>query len=154
LPACLVTAVCDVDPARVAWARDRFEVGHGFAEPGELFASGLVDAVVIATPHDTHAPLAIAALRAGLDVYVEKPLAGTAADARGAEAAVTASGRQLMLGYTHQCSTIAQRLRRRIQSGTLGPLVHVAGLSANRLRPLLEGRSGAAVFGAEPAART
>ena len=57
------------------------------------------------------------------------------------------TGGQLMLGYTHQCSTIAQRLRRRIASGTLGPLVHVSGLSANCLRPLLEGRSGAAVFG-------
>jgi predicted dehydrogenase len=152
LPACRVEAVCDVDAGRVDWARERFGVPHGFADPAELF--GLVDAVVIATPHDTHAPLAIAALRAGLDVYVEKPLALTAADARAVQAAVEETGRQLMLGYTHQCSTIAQRLRRRIASGALGPLVHVAGLSANRLRPLLEGRSGAAVFGDDAAART
>ena len=125
----------------------RFDVPHGFAEPGELFVSGLVDAVVIATPHDTHHRLAVEALGASLDVYVEKPLALTAADARAIESAVEASGRQLMVGYTHQCSTIAQRLRRRIVDGALGPLVHVAGLSANCLRPLLEGRSGAAVFG-------
>jgi predicted dehydrogenase len=154
LPACRVEAVCDVDPVRVTWARERFGVPHGFAEPGELFASNLVDAVVIATPHDSHAALAVAALRAGLDVYVEKPLALTAADARAVEAAVNESGGQLMLGYTHLCSTIAQRLKRRIASGALGPLVHVAGLSANRLRPLLEGRSGAAVFGDQSALRT
>ena len=134
--------------------QERFGIAHGFPDAGELLASGLVDAVVIATPHDTHHDLAVAALAAALDVYVEKPLALTAADARDIEARVAESGRQLMLGYTHQCSTIAQRLRARIGEGGLGDLVHVAGLSANCMRPLLEGQSGEAVFGQAPAERT
>jgi predicted dehydrogenase len=154
LPSCEVVAACDLDAGRVADARDRFDIPHGFANPVELFASGLVDAVVIATPHDTHHDLAVAALGADLDVYVEKPLTLRAPDAREIELRARESGRQLMLGYTNQCSTIAQRLRRRIADGGLGPLVHVAGLSANCLRQLLEGQSGEAVFGDDRTATT
>jgi predicted dehydrogenase len=154
LPGCEVVAVCDSDAGRVATVQERLGIAHGFAEAGALYASELVDAVVIATPHDTHRKLAVAALAASLDVYVEKPLALDAAGARAVEAGVLASGRQLMLGYTHQCSTIAQRLRARIGEGGLGELVHVAGLSANCMRPLLEGQSGEAVFGEGRAERT
>ena len=154
LPGCQVVAVCDPDASRVAATRERFGIPHGFEDANALFASGLVDAVVIATPHDTHHDLAAAALAASLDVYVEKPLALRAADARDLEARVRESGRQLMLGYTRQCSTVAQRLRTHIAGGGLGRLVHVAGLSANCLMPLLEGRSGEAVFGSADGATT
>ncbi|MDX2133089.1 MAG: Gfo/Idh/MocA family oxidoreductase [Planctomycetota bacterium] len=54
-----------------------FDAGEAvaFERPDDLFASGLVDAAVIATPTDTHVDLATRALRAGLDVLVEKPVA-------------------------------------------------------------------------------
>lgn len=52
-----------------------------FDRPEDLIASGLVDLVLIATPHYQHAPLGIAALKAGLHVIVEKPIAAHKADA-------------------------------------------------------------------------
>ena len=71
-----LTAVCDIDPRALA----RFPEISGYASSDELIASGHVDAVLIATPHYDHTPLAIAALAAGLHVLTEKPLAVHKAD--------------------------------------------------------------------------
>jgi len=72
-----LSAVCD--PSAEALAR--FPSVPGFATQSALLESGLADAVLIATPHYAHTPLAIEALAAGLHVLVEKPLAVHKADA-------------------------------------------------------------------------
>jgi predicted dehydrogenase len=72
-----LSAVCDTSPEALA----RFASVPGFANQGALLATGLADAVLIATPHYDHTPLAIEALAAGLHVLVEKPLAVHQADA-------------------------------------------------------------------------
>jgi predicted dehydrogenase len=71
-----LSAVCDTDPAALA----RFPDVPRFAQAEALLSSGLADAVLIATPHYDHTPLAIAALAAGLHVLCEKPLAVHQAD--------------------------------------------------------------------------
>ena len=71
-----LVAVCDTDAEALA----RFPDVKGFASSRELIASGLVDAVLIATPHYDHTPIAIEALAAGLHVLTEKPLAVHKAD--------------------------------------------------------------------------
>lgn len=72
-----LSAVCDTSAA----ARSRFSGVPGFESQAQLLSSGLADAVLIATPHYEHTPLAIQALSAGLHVLVEKPLAVHKADA-------------------------------------------------------------------------
>ena len=94
----------------------------------------------VATPHDTHHDLALEALGAAW-TCTSRSRSRSPPPTRAPSSPGRGDRRQLMVGYTHQCSTIAQRLRRRSR-GAPGPLVHVAGLSANCLRPLLEGRSG------------
>ena len=69
-----LTAVADTNPKAARAAAEQFGV-PGFGSGSELIHSGLVDAVMIATPHYFHPPLAIEAMRAGLHVLVEKPLA-------------------------------------------------------------------------------
>jgi predicted dehydrogenase len=71
-----LAAVCDVDHARAekAGADHRVSV---FTDPGDLYGSGAVDAVVVATPPGTHGALVRDALDAGLHVYCEKPIAPT-----------------------------------------------------------------------------
>lgn len=73
-----VAALCDVDSAvlgqRMADARKLGESPRAYGDPRQVFDDASVDAVVIATPNHTHALLAIWAMQAGKDVYVEKPV--------------------------------------------------------------------------------
>src|ERR1700752_1099452 len=71
IPRLTLTAVAASSPAR----QPNLSGVKVFTEPAALLKSGLVDAVLIATPHPLHAPLAGAALKAGLHVLVEKPFA-------------------------------------------------------------------------------
>ena len=72
------------NPERQRQARAEFPDVRVAASPDELFArdAGELDLIVIASPNKTHVPLATTALEAGLPVVVDKPLSGTAAEAR------------------------------------------------------------------------
>ncbi|HEY3669135.1 MAG TPA: Gfo/Idh/MocA family oxidoreductase, partial [Polyangiaceae bacterium] len=76
IPRATLAAVCDPDPEALA----RFPNVPGFSDSRSLLAAGALDAVLIATPHYDHTPLAIEALAAGLHVLTEKPLAVHKAD--------------------------------------------------------------------------
>jgi predicted dehydrogenase len=69
-----VTAVCDVYAARVDRALQRAQSGKGYSDHRKLLEQKDVDVVLIATPDHWHTAIAIDALNAGKDVYVEKPL--------------------------------------------------------------------------------
>jgi len=69
-----VKAVCDVFAERVDSAQTKFPGAKGFSEHRKVLEWKDVDAVLIATPDHWHAGIAIDALNAGKDVYVEKPL--------------------------------------------------------------------------------
>ncbi len=72
-------AFCDVDaPAAEALAREHDGAWHT-TDPARLFADPDIDILSIATSHDSHAELAIAAFKAGKHLFLEKPMAMTAA---------------------------------------------------------------------------
>ncbi|MFI1353292.1 Gfo/Idh/MocA family oxidoreductase [Streptomyces sp. NPDC020898] len=109
------------NPERQAQARAGFPDVRIAATPDELFArADELDLVVIASPNKTHVPLATAALEAGLPVVVDKPVAGTAAEAR--ELAALADERELLLSvfqnrrWDHDFLT----LRKLLAEGALG----------------------------------
>lgn len=68
-----LTAVCDIYQPRLERLSTRLKA-KPFASAGTLLREGGVDAVIVATPDRTHLPLALQAVRAGKDVYCEKPL--------------------------------------------------------------------------------
>ena len=78
IPGVRVVGLCDVDPAvldqRVTEARKLGEAPRAQSDARRLFDDPAIDAIVIATPNHTHATLAIFAMQAGKDVYVEKPV--------------------------------------------------------------------------------
>ncbi|MFZ0163251.1 Gfo/Idh/MocA family protein [Trebonia sp.] len=109
------------------------EIGDGRreAEPGIAAYADIeealphVDAVVIATPPASHAPLALKAIAAGKHVLVEKPMATTTAAARMIVDAAAAAGVVLMPGHTFEHNAAVHKLRDLVRGGHLGRLFYL-----------------------------
>lgn len=134
-----LAAVADTDVDRARTASARFGIELAFSSAEELYASGAIDGVVVATPHTTHHPLARAALDHGLHVFVEKPLATTGSDAWDLVAVARARGLHLMAGYTYQFTSTAARLADRVKDGLLGPLIAVAAIYTSSVQAYYRG---------------
>src|SRR5512139_139826 len=84
-----------------------------------------IDAVVIATPPSTHAPLALQAIAHGKHVMVEKPLALNTAEGRAMVDAARAKGVTLMVGHTFEYHAAVWSLREYVQNGDLGDIYYL-----------------------------
>src|SRR5262249_53212790 len=80
IPEVELTAVCDVVPEGSRSVAEQSQV-PGFIRHEELLDSGLVDMVIVATPHYFHPPIAVAAFERGLHVLSEKPIAVSVSEA-------------------------------------------------------------------------
>jgi UDP-N-acetylglucosamine 3-dehydrogenase len=99
-------------------------------ELGEVLDSDEVDAVSIATPHNTHSPIAVAALEAGKHALCEKPLAESMEAGRRMVAAAGASDRLLSMWMVMRYGPHVQEARRLVAAGALG---EIEGLLINTL---------------------
>jgi predicted dehydrogenase len=116
--ACLVAAA-DPEAAARARASQRTRIPV-HAEPLDLLARPDVDAVVVCAPSHLHADLAIAAARAGKHIYLEKPVATTAAEAHRLSEAVRESGVRVAVGFNRRCHPLYLQARSLINSGAVG----------------------------------
>ena len=91
----------------------------------KLLANPKVDAVVLATPHSLHVEQVVAAAEAGKHVFCEKPFALTRAGAERAVNAVKKAGVALGLGYNRRWHPEMTKLRKQIDTGELGVILHV-----------------------------
>ncbi len=135
-----MTAVADADHERARAAARRFGAEASFGSAEELYASGAADGVIIATTHSTHSRLARAAVDRGLHVLVEKPLSLTGRDAWDLVSTARANDVRLMVGYTHQFTSTAQKLRSMVTDGWLGDLIAVAAIFTSRVEDFFRGR--------------
>ncbi|MFG2022922.1 Gfo/Idh/MocA family oxidoreductase [Streptomyces sp. NPDC048825] len=131
--------IVTANPERQQQARTEFPDVRIATAPDELWArADDLDLIVIASPNKTHVPLATAALKAGLPVVVDKPIAGTAAQAR--ELAALADERGLLLSvfqnrrWDHDFLTLQQLLA----DGELGDVYRFES-RFERWRPQLKG---------------
>src|SRR5690348_16436712 len=85
-------ACCDRDVDRARQMAAEHNVPHVFADAAELFASGLIDAALVCTPHPAHEPVVVAAAKAGVNVLCEKPISTSLAEADRMIAAADAGG--------------------------------------------------------------
>jgi predicted dehydrogenase len=106
-----------------AWGK-QFGVSRLYNDPKEVFADKDIDIVDLCVPNMMHAPLAIAALKAGKHVLCEKPLAPTPALIRGMIKARDASGKKLMTAQHFRFSGVSQAMKRHILTGALGEIYH------------------------------
>lgn len=119
-----LVAVTDLDRDRAA----AFAAEHGdptvFLNAQELLESAELDLVSICTPPQTHAPLAITAMRAGITALVEKPTALSLAEVDEIAEVETETGVQTLTVFQHRFGAAARRLGELVDSGALGrPLV-------------------------------
>lgn len=132
-----IMAVCDLDAHRVEEAKTLVN-GHyaqnsgkpyngvtGYANYRELLANKDVDAVVISTPDHWHALIAIDAVRAGKDVYLQKPASLTIAEGRALSNAVQASGRILQIGSQQRSAVQFRYAAELVRNGRIGQLQRV-----------------------------
>jgi predicted dehydrogenase len=90
-----------------------------------------INAVVLATPVDTHARLGEQALRAGKHLFVEKPLAQNAADAWALVELARSVNRVLVVGHVFQYAPGVRRIKREIDAGILGKVFHITSTRIN-----------------------
>ena len=134
-----VVAVCDLDTRRVAsgkahveelyrsWARPQPKIDL-YGDYRELIARKDIDAVVISTPDHWHAQLAMAAVTAGKDVYLQKPMTMTHAEGVLLREAVARTGRVLQVGSQQRSWGPHEQFRKAcefVRSGRVGRLTGV-----------------------------
>ena len=122
-----VVAVCDVYRKRLARAVASAKEARGYLHHQEIIQRGDVDAVFIATPDHWHAPIALAAMAAGKDVYVEKPMTHTLAEARKLVERARESKRVVQVGVQGTSWTRWHKVRELVESGMLGRVVAAQG---------------------------
>lgn len=119
-----VTAVADPRPERRQEAQDKFDC-QTTAEVADLIANDQIDLLVIATPSHLHADQTIAALQAGKDVMVEKPMALTIAEVDKMIAAAEAAKRVLTINQNYRYQPDFRKVREVLASGKLGQVVQI-----------------------------
>lgn len=125
-----LTAVCDISPSALEAATDAYEV-PGFERHTDLLDSGLVDAVIIATPHYFHPPIAIDALRRGIHVISEKPMAVTVQAADDMIQAARESDALFAVMFQQRALPAMQAAKRLVDEGRLGPLYRTMLIDAH-----------------------
>nr|WP_307106037.1 DUF6807 family protein [Arthrobacter globiformis] len=102
-----------------------------FGTLDELLAAGTApDVVILATPIQTHAPLALAAIAAGADVYVEKPPMASLAQFEEVLAAAKESGRLVQVGFQSLGSDALPEVAELVESGALGRIRGIGATGA------------------------
>ncbi|HYI14352.1 MAG TPA: Gfo/Idh/MocA family oxidoreductase [Thermomicrobiales bacterium] len=121
LPGVEVVAVADPDEAATRRAADAFGIQRIETDADRLLRDpGSLDAVVIATPDDTHRDLVVAAFNAGLHILCEKPLARTVGDAEEMVAAAERAGRIAKIGFLFRHSPVVIRMHELVTQGLIG----------------------------------
>jgi len=130
-----LTSVCDVVPSGLRWATERFgDRVETFDSPEAFFGSGLIDAVLIATPHFDHPKLAIEAFRHGLHVLLEKPAGVDARSVRRMNEAAASSGRVFAMMYHMRLNPLFRKLRDLIRTGELGDIRRMNWIATDMYR--------------------
>lgn len=113
-------ALCDLDVDRLNALADELDVPHRYTDAYEMFREADLDAVGIAVPNKFHSPMTIAALKTGLHVLCEKPMAMTVAEAKRMNAAATKAKKNLMIDFSHRFTENAAALKKQVEAGALG----------------------------------
>lgn len=135
-----VVGIADTNEAAAKALAQKEGVPVALADPLELLALKDLDAVVVGVPNKFHKDLAVAAVRAGKDVLLEKPMAMNVAECQEINAEAKRNQRIVQIGFVHRFTSVAQAAKRFMDDGALGNLYHAkANLYRRRGIPGLGG---------------
>ena len=121
IPEVELTAVCDISPAALNLATENYGV-PGFDRHEDLLNSGLVDAVIVATPHYFHPPISVAAMEKGIHVISEKPIAVTVSGAEWMNETASKTGVIFAVMFQQRTFPVYQAAKKLVAEGKLGEL--------------------------------
>jgi predicted dehydrogenase len=117
--------------SRTEDTRAAFAEKHGsraVADLDEMLADPAIDGVLVATPHSTHADIAVRVAEAGKHVFVEKPLTLTVADAKRVAEAASRAGVVVQVGHNRRRQPANRRIKAMIDAGELGTILQLDGM--------------------------
>ena len=142
LPGVDLVAVVEPDPERRSNAADRYPNAQGFATIEAALRASAVDVVCCAAPAHRLAELAEVAIEAGAAVLLEKPMAGSAEQARRIVDLANERGAFLSVGYVERFNPALMACKERVARGDLGRIFQ---LRSRRLSPFPDRQSSAGV---------
>lgn len=137
-PATRIHAVCDVNAEKLPEAAELLGAAETYTDYEEMLAKSAVDAVVIGTPMPFHAPMAVAALDAGVHVMSEVTAAVSVEEARSLVAAADRSDAVYMMAenYTYQRPNVL--VKALVEQGLFGEVYYAEGEYLHELKGLNE----------------
>jgi predicted dehydrogenase len=135
-----VVAAADINQAEMKRVADEYKIPNTYADFRQLLQRDDIDAVDVCLHNNLHAPVTIAALRAGKNVYCEKPMAGAYVDAKAMYDEARRLGRKLSIQLSTLFAKETKAARRLIQAGRLGRIYHARSTGFRRRgRPYVDG---------------
>jgi predicted dehydrogenase len=125
IPGASLAAICDINPEQLEKARGLYPAAGMFTTHRELLASNTCDAIIIATPHYDHPPIALDAFAAGVHVLSEKPAAVSVNAARKLNAEYEAKYKEKVkfgIMFQQRAYQIWKKLRDVLASGEVGEI--------------------------------
>jgi len=130
-PGSTVAAVCDLQTERLTQLQLRYPTIRTMGDACALFKDPSLDAIVIATPVSSHFELAMAALKAGKHVLVEKPLASNSEQSRQLIDEAARRQRVLMVDHTFVYTGAVRKIRELITANALGDIYYYDAVRVN-----------------------
>lgn len=127
-----LTAVVDPSPASRDLAAT-LQVRH-LTTTDDLLAAKIADAVVVASPNDTHVPIGCQLLEAGLPILLEKPVANSLTESARLAETVEKTGMPVLVGHHRRHNPLIKAAKRALEDGAIGPLV-MATVTCAMLKP-------------------
>lgn len=120
-----LTAVADIDPERLDWAKKEMPSLALYDSAESLFTGGKVDAVLIAVPHYFHPEMSRRALELGLHVLCEKPAGVFTKNVRELNEFAASQDKTFAIMFNQRMNPLYRKMREIVQSGTYGALHRV-----------------------------
>jgi len=123
LPGAQLAAICDPDAVELDRVGDRYGIAHRFGSYADFLAHADVDCVFLVTPEPLHAEQALQAIERGWPVFLEKPLATTAAEGERVAMAARSAGVPLHVGFVLRFETRYALLKQAVDQGRFGKII-------------------------------